>query len=98
MERAEQIALIRAEYEDIYQVLNEKSLRWWCASKARSYNRLYEKGGISIVSAATGISRARIRKGIREVELGVPATETKSLRKKGGGRKKNNSNSTDSFK
>ena len=98
MEREEQIALIGAEYEDINRVLNEKSLRWWCASKARSYNRLYEKGGISIVSEATGISRARIRKGIAEIERGVVDNPTKSLRKKGGGRKKNNSNSTDSFK
>lgn len=88
MEKSEQIELIRAEYEDLNQVLTEKSLRWWCGSKAKSYNRQHGKGGISIVSQATGISRWRIRKGLKEIEMKVQEESTKSIRKKGGGAKK----------
>ena len=98
MERVEQMAIIRSEYEDIYRVLNERSLRWWCGSKARSYNRQNEKGGISLVSEATGVSRWRIRKGMAEIESGFIQDSTKSIRKKGGGRKKNNRNPTKSAK
>jgi len=88
MKRAEQIEQIKAEYMDIKRVLNEKSIRWWCASKSRAYNRIHEKGGVSIVSEATGISRSRIQRGLKEIENeNIP---TNRLRKEGGGRKKNN--------
>lgn len=89
MERQEQIALIQAEYLDIKEVLNEKSLRWWCASKARAYNRVYKKGGVSIIWEATGISRSRIQRGIKEMESATTEVPNR-LRKEGGGRKKNN--------
>lgn len=95
MERSEQIAQIHAEFMDIRRVLNEKSIRWWCASKARAYNRIYSKGGVSIVSKATGISRPRIYRGLQEIKLGDSKNQTNRLRSQGGGRKKNNSNPND---
>ena len=93
MERQEQIELIRAEFLDINRVLDEKSLRWWCASKARAYNRIYKKGGVSIISEATGVSRSRIQRGLKEMEL-ENTVNTNRMRKQGGGRKKNNGKPT----
>ena len=90
MERQEQIGQIQLEYLDIKRVLDEKSLRWWCASKSRAYNRIHKKGGVSIVSEATGISRSRIQRGLKEMELANTEDSTKRVRKEGGGRKKNN--------
>ena len=90
MTRQEQITQIQLEYFDIKGVLDEKSLRWWCASKSRAYNRVHNKGGASIVSEATGISRSRIQRGLKEIESVNTKKSTKRLRLEGGGRKKNN--------
>jgi len=89
MERGQEIEHIRSEFLDIKEVLNERSLRWWCASKARAYNRVHNKGGVSIVSEATGVSRSRIQRGIKEIES-EKIMEATQVRKEGGGRKKNN--------
>lgn len=88
MKKASQIREIYQEFSDIKQVLNERSIRWWCASKSLTYNRLHGFGGVSIVSEATGVSRNRIYRALLEMEEGEK--ETTNLRKKGGGRKKNN--------
>lgn len=90
MKREAQITQIRLEYLDIKQVLDERSLRWWCASKSRAYNRVNKRGGVSIVSEATGISRSRIQRGLKEIGSKVAEASTNRLRKEGGGRKKNN--------
>jgi len=92
MERVQRIEEIRLEFLDIHRVLDERSLRWWCASKARVYDRLYTKGGVSIVYEATGISRSRIYRGIEEIE--AESISTDRIRKAGGGRKKNNGDPT----
>jgi hypothetical protein len=84
----EEIEQIRLEFEDIKQVLDERRIRWWCASKARAYNRIHKQGGVSIVSKATGISRSRIYQGITEIEQGSSLDKSRN-RKEGGGRKKN---------
>lgn len=88
MRDQEQIEQIQAEFLDIKEVLNEISLRWWCASKARAYNRVHTKGGVSLVSEATGVSRTRIYRGIKEIES-KKRMEAGQIRKEGGGRKKN---------
>ena len=88
MEREEHIYQVRAEFNDIKGVLDERRIRYWCAAKARAYNRIYKKGGVSIVSKATGISRSRIYRGIREIKIGEDTQKARS-RKAGGGRKKN---------
>lgn len=95
MDKQELINSVRLEFLDINQVLDERSIRWWCASKARAYNRIYEKGGVSIVHKATGISRTRIYRGLEEIKAG--SIQSEGLRKKGGGRKKNNGSLSDNF-
>lgn len=87
--REDQINQIRAEFNDIRSVLDERRIRIWCAAKSRAYNRIHKKGGVTIVSEATGVSRPRIYLGISEIEnSGQVAKE--QIRKQGGGRKKNN--------
>lgn len=88
MKRESQVKEIRLEFGEIRQVLDERSIRRWCAAKARAYNRLYGRGGVTLVSEATGISRPCISRGIKEIEQGK-AGEKDRLRKEGGGRKKN---------
>lgn len=88
MEREEHIQQIRAEFNDIKGVLDERRIRYWCAAKARAYNRIYRSGGVTIVSEATGVSRSRIYTGIGQINMGDETEKTRS-RKPGGGRKKN---------
>ncbi len=92
MEREEQLEQIRLELLDIKRVLDERGIRWWCASKAKAYDRLYTKGGVSIVSEATGISRSRIYRGLSEMEQ--VSISSDRIRQAGGGRKKNNGDTT----
>lgn len=92
MERASNLEQIRLEFMDIVRVLDEKRVRWWCASKARAYNRVHRNGGVSIVSEATGVSRSRIYRGLEEIEQESILADRQ--RKKGGGRKKNNRSTT----
>ena len=84
----ERIQAIYQEFEDIRGVLDERRIRAWCAARALAYNRQYGSGGITIVHKATGVSRPRISKGIRELE-GESDLPTKRIRRDGGGRKKN---------
>lgn len=83
MEKNEIEAGIRMKYEQISFCLNERGRRLWSAAEARGYGR----GGIAIVISATGISKKTIRKGIQELEDSSLA-EHKTIRRKGGGRKK----------
>ena len=84
----EEVELIKQEFSEISQVLDERRIRWWCGSKARSYNRVHGRGGVSMVSRATGVSRSRIYAGIREIEQGTSLSTARN-RQAGGGRKKN---------
>lgn len=77
------IKTIRGKYEVLDSCLSEKGRRLWAASEAISLGR----GGPTLVSKATNISRTTIHKGIEEIEEGVISTGSK-VRKKGGGRKK----------
>lgn len=53
---------IQARYEMIVAHLNEKSRRLWCANESMALGR----GGISMVSRATGVSRTTITEGEKE--------------------------------
>ena len=88
MNRESQIAQIRLEFIELQGVLDERSQRRWCAVKARSYNREYGRGGVTLVKEATGVSRPCIYRGIAEIESGV-ASGQEGIRNRGGGRKKN---------
>jgi transposase len=64
--------------------MSEKLRRLWAGAEAQTLGR----GGIAAVSQATGLSRATIGSGLRELKQGGtrPVTETR-VRRKGGGRK-----------
>lgn len=55
---------IRAKYEQLRSVMDERVTRLWAASEAQALGR----GGIAAVVDATGISKSRIRAGIAELE------------------------------
>ena len=82
------IAAIALKFEALAPVLDERARRLWAAAEARSLGR----GGITAVSAATGLSRGTITAGVREIAS--PATfpppgsgVVSKLRRPGGGRK-----------
>src|SRR4030042_26709 len=75
--------IIQEKFLAINPTLNELSRRRWVATEAQAIGR----GGVSIVSRATGINRNTIMKGIKEIE-NKKMIEPNRLRKKGGGRKR----------
>jgi hypothetical protein len=77
------IVAITARYEALKPVLDERTRRLLAAAESQAIG----KGGISLVSKATGISRPVIRQGM--AELKDPASLAPGrIRRKGGGRKK----------
>lgn len=77
--------ILAEKFAAISSSLNEKSIRLWAAAEAKSMGR----GGIQRVASATGLSRERIYRGIRELD-GKDGNQPPSvtIRRKGGGRKK----------
>jgi hypothetical protein len=75
-------AIIRAKYNAIAPVLDERARRLWAAAESRAIGY----GGDAIVSAATGLARATVRVGRVELEQGVTATGR--VRQPGAGRPK----------
>jgi hypothetical protein len=63
--------------------MDERMTRLWAASEAEAIGR----GGIAIVSRATGIARSTIGIGARELRDGVDADRIVKVRRKGGGRR-----------
>src|SRR4051795_3037350 len=81
------LATVRQKYEALAPLLHEKAQRRWAACEARALGR----GGISLVAAATGISRPTIRRGLAELLTGPtsgddPDRPHARLRRTGGGR------------
>src|SRR3954463_14854136 len=60
------LATVRQKYEAIAPLLHEKAQRRWAACEARALGR----GGISLVAAATGLSRPTIHRGLAELHSG----------------------------
>ena len=77
------IKSIQEKYNVIASCLSEKGKRLWAASEAISFGR----GGPTLVSKATHISRTTIYKGVEEIQSDITFTGQR-IRKKGGGRKK----------
>lgn len=78
------IKIISEKYSKILRYLNEQTCRIWCGIEAKSLGR----GGISKVSASTGVSRTTIYEGIKDLETHkVVKAEKIKIRKPGGGRK-----------
>lgn len=79
---------IATKYALLYPVLDERMCRLWAASEAVALGH----GGITSVASATGMTRKRIARGIRELETlaQAPTREkprSQRLRRPGGGRK-----------
>src|SRR3954451_15252922 len=76
------IARIRAIYQAVAPLMDERARRCWAAAEARAFGW----GGIRAVSGATGLSPNTIRKGL--AELGPGTQSTPRIRRHGGGRKR----------
>ena len=74
---------LQEKFRRIVSHLNEKSKRLRCADEAMSLGR----GGVTLVSAATGVSRTTITEGMKEIK-GEKDIRPDGIRRKGGGRKK----------
>ncbi|MEA3470756.1 MAG: hypothetical protein U9R24_03465 [Thermodesulfobacteriota bacterium] len=59
---------INEEFDDIAYSLDERRIRLWCATKARSYNKTYGKGGFMAVHKATRVSRLTSHLGLKQIE------------------------------
>ncbi len=81
--KEESVEKIRDKYEGISFCLNERSRRIWAATEAKSYGR----GGITVISKATGIDAKTIRKGLLELDE-KDRLSADRIRREGGGRKK----------
>ena len=87
MAQSATVASVRRKYEALAPILHEKAQRRWAACEARALGR----GGISLVAAATGLSRPTIRRGLAELHTGPDSSEEDDrdrtrIRRKGGGR------------
>jgi hypothetical protein len=90
-EKNQHIETVKRKAEALFPLLHEKARRRWAACEARAIGY----GGISIVAAATGLSRPTIRRGLAELEsstgtAGEPADEEEDdadrIRNPGAGR------------
>lgn len=87
MVSAETIVKVRAKYESLAPLVDERVRRCWAAAEAKAIGW----GGISAVAQATGLSRNTIQAGIEELErpplaLGIGGEQLR-VRRPGGGRK-----------
>src|SRR5688572_4002018 len=64
MRKSDEIGRVQQKAEALFPLLHEKARRRWSACEARALGR----GGVSIVAAATGLSRPTIRHGLRELD------------------------------
>jgi len=77
------LAAITGRFDALKTVLDERSRRLLAAAESQAIG----KGGISLVSKATGISRAVIRQGLAELKQPTKLAPGR-VRKEGGGRKR----------
>jgi hypothetical protein len=75
-------ASIKARFAALTPFLNERDRRLWAASEAEALGR----GGVTAVSAVTGIARSTIGRGLVELRNGDNPTPDR-VRRAGGGRK-----------
>src|ERR671937_1366021 len=85
------VATVRAKFEVLRPYLDERRRRLWAAAEALALGR----GGMTAVASATGLQRATIRVGVRELQGGPSpspeaepvADQAQRVRAPGGGRK-----------
>jgi len=87
MHDAARVRQIKSRYRTLAPLMDERMRRQWAATEAQTYGW----GGMSAVSAATGMSRNTIRTGMAETaarKRKPKAAVSARLRKPGGGRKR----------
>lgn len=82
MQDASKAEVIRRKFVALVNDLDERARRRWAAVEANALGR----GGISVVSRATGMSRGTVRTGLRELADPQPLPSS-CQRRCGGGRK-----------
>jgi hypothetical protein len=92
MDKSFLVEAVRKKYELLQPIMTERMRRHWAASEALSLSR----GGVTLVSQATGLSRNTIEAGIRELrtQVDLPPEEVhpERVRFPGGGRHRLTSN------
>ena len=78
-----EVAGTRAQYEQLAAFLDERGRRLFAATEAMAVGL----GGVTAVSAATGIARSTINRGIAELKSGRHEIGSR-IRRAGGGRKR----------
>lgn len=76
------VTLIRAKFLALKPVMDERLTRLWAGAEAEAIGA----GGITLVAAATGMSRTTIRAGRDELRKGVAACDVVKVRRAGAGR------------
>src|SRR5215831_21309120 len=76
------VSLIRAKFLALKPVMDERLTRLWAGAEAEAIG----DGGITLVAAATGMSRTTIRAGRDELRSGAAAATTARIRRAGAGR------------
>ena len=86
MNRSDAMKSIRSKYDALSKVMDERVRRLWAAGEAKAHGW----GGISMVSAATGLSRTTITTAIKGLDaLGKDeALPQQRIRRPGAGRRK----------
>jgi len=82
------VTIVQRKFRMLSPSLNERLRRLWTAAEAKSIGR----GGITLVSRATGVAHTTIRRGMRELECQAQQPSAGAgqarIRRPGGGRKK----------
>jgi transposase len=81
MERKKVVAELRRKYRALEAIMDERVARVWTGTEARALR----KGGIALVCEATGMSRTRVRRGLREASGKVKPPQER-VRRPGAGR------------
>ena len=81
--RDAEVSKVRSKFDALRPAMDERRRRLWASSEARSIGR----GGIAIVSEATGLARNTIVAGIKEINNGGEAPAPETVRREGAGRK-----------
>ena len=79
---------VREKFKSLQPLLDERRLRLWAATEARSLGH----GGIKTVAAACGLSRRSLERGLAELQTQEPSDKktilpVERVRRPGGGRK-----------
>ncbi len=79
--------IIKTKYKWLSRVMDERMCRWWAGSEALIRGR----GGITLVSQATGLNRNTVAEGVKEIQQGETVLGSRegraAIRRPGGGRK-----------